>query len=182
MNTERFTELKTRAEECLNGKAAREAELQQAIQEASLLVSTNAVRRDEAQAKGDAKAYQEARTLADMHTDRMHKAEDELRSMTRGAALPADLYAEIKAFIERESQDDVMRTIREIKTRIDDIMQLVNQCNANHTELQEFAALCERVNRASYNGQFRMISVGHMPGPLQGELQNLQAHFTTMAK
>ena len=70
MNRERYTELKNRAEECLEQRKARAAELQGAITTASTLVSTNAVRRDEAQAAGDPQAYTEAKNLADFHTEK----------------------------------------------------------------------------------------------------------------
>ena len=182
MNRERFPELKTRAEECLNGKTAREAELQQAIRDASLLVSANAVRRDEAQACGDAQAYQEARNLADMHTDRMHKAQDELRSIMAGAGLPGDLYKEISDFIAQDSNTDVIECMRKIRDLLDNALQLVKECDERHAEYASLAAYCGNANSASTTGTYKNISVGAFNRHVYGELQRLRGSVNTLSQ
>lgn len=180
MNRERYTELKNRAEECLEQRKARAAELQGDITTASTLVSTNAVRRDEAQAAGDPQAYTEAKNLADFHTERMHKAQDELHHITAGAAIPGELYAEIKDFVEQDSNADVIEKLREVTALVDKALQIIEGADAYHAELSELATLCSNANHASTSGAYRTMSLGIFPRPVLGDLMRIQGNIKAL--
>lgn len=181
MSRERFEDLKAKAEGLINRKDARALELQQIINDSGVNIALNQQKKDDAEAANDPEAYAQACTLINMYSDRKRKAEEEQGRGGFEPALPAELYEEIRDFLQLESGQLATDEGREIKALLEEAQAIVERSQAYYHELHMFAEECERANRASYTGQYRLMSVGMMPAPLSDGLKELLYHFQRIA-
>ena len=181
MSRERFEELKATAEGHIKHKDARALELQQIISDSSIQITTNLQKKDDAEAVNDPEAYAQACTLISMYSDRKRKAEDEQNRGAWEPTIPADLYEAIRNFLQAESEQLAIEEMRDIKAHLEEAQAIVERAQAYTQELNIFAHECERLNRASYTGDYRFMNVGHMPEALADELKSLLYHFNRMA-
>ena len=72
--------------------------------------------------------------------------------------------------------------IKEILEHLEAAEEIIERAQAYNQELREFSAECERVNRASFTGEYRPMTVGSMPTPLSDGIKELLYHYRRMSQ
>ena len=182
MSRERFEELKAKAEGHIKHKDGRALELQQTITNSASMIALYQQQKEQAEADNNPEAYAEACTLVNMYSDRKRKAEEEQGRGAWEPAIPASLYNEINSFLQAETEQCVKEEIKEILEHLEAAEEIIERAQAYNQELREFSAECERVNRASYTGEYRPMTVGSMPAPLSDGVKELLYHYRRMSQ
>lgn len=180
MSRERFEELKARAEGHIKRKDANALELQKTITDSAAMIAQYEQQKEQAEADNDPEAYAQACTLVNMYTDKKRKAEAEQGRGEWAAAIPLDLYEEIRAFLQLETEQCAHDEMTEIKALLQEADAIIQRADAYHLELSTFAQECERVCRASYTGEYRHLTVGSMPPALAEDVKTALYSFNSM--
>ena len=163
MNRERMTELKLKVDDIIREKDKRLAELQRIIEDCRAYIASNNILKDNAERNEDPETYQRACTLIDMYRDRLRKNETEQRVLITDPVLNRTQYEEVREFIEKESDIVSSEERAEIWEHLRAIEEIRERYKAYNAELHTLAGECERVNNASYVGDFHLISISSLP-------------------
>lgn len=177
MSRERFEDLQAQVNSTIKRREERAAELQQIISNSGSIIAMQRALMDKAEQDNDPEAYAQAQTLYNMHTGRKGKAEREQGATILEPVLSLDFYNEVAGFIRQESEAATVQAKQAIKEHLDAAQAIIENADAYNHELHELAALCERVCKAGYTGEYRLITVSSLPRAWVDNLQHAWYSF-----
>lgn len=163
MNEKRFEELKQSIGSVISSGSTRAGQIQKTIQECDQQLAVQRAAMNAAEARNDPEAYQAAFSLVNMYTDRRKKAEAEQAAAYRAPVIPPEKYQEISDFLCEEGSAIAEEERAAIWEHLAAIIEIKNRFESYTHQLRVFADQCERANRASIMGEFRLITVGMLP-------------------